>query len=245
VNRTQDFLRGRRRRQLSEAEKALLEDAIEKIETVPARKVVIRRGERVTYSTLLLSGTMCRYMDARDGYRQLVAYQIPGDFVDLHGYPLERLDHDVATISEATIALVPHARLDEIVAKEPHLARLLWFSTLLDAALHREWIFRIGRLDAAGRVAHFLMETCNRMAAIDRVQGDAFDLPLTQQDIGEACGLTSVHVNRTLRKLREEGLAEVTGGRAHILNPDRLARIGEFEADYLYLDHGPWAGAEV
>ncbi|MBR7518431.1 hypothetical protein KC217_22440, partial [Mycobacterium tuberculosis] len=84
----------------------VLEQAIERIERVPPRTIVIRRGEQVRYSTLLLEGAMCRYMDARDGYRQLVAYQVPGDFVDLHGYPLKFLDHDVGTLAETTIALV-------------------------------------------------------------------------------------------------------------------------------------------
>lgn len=183
---------------------------------------------------------MCRYMDARDGYRQLVAFQVPGDFVDLHAYPLQRLDHDVASIAESRIAVVPHARLDEIVRTHPRLARLLWRSTLLDAALHREWIFRLGRLDAAGRVAHFILETYHRMMAVERVRDGVFALPLTQQDLGEACGLTSVHVNRTVRRLREDGLAEIGRGEARVLDEARLARLAEFDPDYLYLERGGW-----
>lgn len=239
---TEDFLRGRGRDHLSEADKDLLEAAVERVETLPARTTLTRRGERVRYSTLLLEGTMCRYMDAVDGYRQLVAIQVAGDFVDLHGYPLRRLDHDVATISEARIALVPHDRVEAIIRDNPRLATLMWRSTLMDAALHREWIFRLGRLDAAGRVAHFLCETCNRLAAVGRVRDGVFDFPLTQQDLGEACGLTAVHVNRTLRRLREEGLVEFTRGEVHIIDGKRLARLGEFDADYLYLDGGPWTG---
>lgn len=240
---TTDFLRGRRRSAMSPEELAVLEGAVAEVKTIPARQIIIRRGEPMLSSTLLLSGSMCRYMDARDGYRQLVAYQVPGDFVDLHGYPLKRLDHDVATLSESRVALVPHDRLDEIVRDYPNLARLLWFSTLLDAALHREWIFRLGRLDAVGRIAHFLCETHDRMAATGRAQGGVYALPLTQQDIGEACGLTSVHVNRTLRKLREDGLADVTRGKVRIIDAAKLIRVGEFEPDYLYLEEGPWGTA--
>ncbi|UVO49397.1 Crp/Fnr family transcriptional regulator [Sphingomonas sp. SUN019] len=240
---TTDFLRGRRRSAMTAEEKAVLEASVEDVKTVPARKIVIRRGDRVHYSTLLLSGTMCRYMDARDGYRQLVAYQVPGDFVDLHGYPLQRLDHDVATLSESRIACVPHERLDAIVRDYPNLARMLWFSTLLDAALHREWIFRLGRLDAGGRIAHFLCETHDRMAATGRAENGVYALPLTQQDIGEACGLTSVHVNRTLRKLREDGLADVARGKVQIIDRAALVRLGEFDPDYLYLEEGPWAAS--
>lgn len=227
---------------MSEEDKDVLEAAVGEIRTLPPRTLVTRRGEPVRECLLLLEGAMCRYMDARDGYRQLVAFQVPGDFVDLHGFPLLRLDHDVATISESRIAAVPHEKVAAIMADHPELARLLWRSTLLDAALHREWIFRMGRLDAVGRVAHFLCETCNRMAAVNRVKDGLFALPLTQQDLGEAVGLTSVHVNRTLRRLREEGLAEVGRGEAKIIDGKKLARLGEFEADYLYLEGRPWTG---
>lgn len=239
---TKDFLRGRRRSELSEDEVAALEAAVERVETVPARKVLCQRGDRLHHSTLLVSGFLCRYMDARDGYRQLLSYHVPGDFVDLHSYPTRYIDHDVGAISGATVALIPHSRLDAIMIERPHLASLLWFSTILDAALHREWVFRIGRLDAMGRLAHFLCETYCRMKAVGLGQDGEYELPLTQQDLGEATGLTSVHVNRVVRRLREEGLAIVARGRVQILDVTRLARLGEFEADYLYLDHGPWQG---
>jgi CRP-like cAMP-binding protein len=231
----ENFLRGRRQRQLSEAEMRTLEASVERVETIPARTTTNSRGDLLHRSTLLVSGFMCRYMDARDGYRQLVCYQVPGDFLDLHGYPLQRLDHDIATITEVTVAHVPHERITEITEKMPHLGRMLWFSTLLDAALHREWIFRLGRLDAQGRIAHFLCETHARMDAIGMVTDGAFELPLTQQDLGEACGLTAVHVNRTLRRLREAGLAEVGDRRAVIHDLVALAALGEFDPDYLYL----------
>jgi CRP-like cAMP-binding protein len=234
---TDNFLKGRRRRELTDEERHALEDAIDKTERLPARRTTHHRGERVKQSTLLLSGYMCRYMDASDGYRQLVCYHIPGDFLDLHGYPLQRLDHDVGTITEAEVAYIPHERITEITERLPHLGRLLWFSTLLDAAMHREWIFSVGRLDAAGRIAHFISETRERMLAVGLVDEDGwFDFPLTQQDLGEANGLTSVHVNRTIRKLREDGLMEIIGRRARVLNVAALAKLGEFSPDYLYLE---------
>ena len=237
---TGDFLRGRGRFRLSEAEKDALEASVERVETLPARTIVTSRGQRVRYSTLLLDGTMCRYMDARDGFRQLVALQVAGDFIDLHGFPLEVLDHDVGTLTESRIAVFPHARIEALMERMPHLARWLWRSTLLDAALHREWIFRLGRLDAVGRVAHLLTEIYFRLAAVGRAGDMSFPLALTQQDLGEACGLTSVHVNRTLRRLREEGLADFSRGKVTIMDLPRLSRVAEFDPDYLYLDDGPW-----
>ena len=237
---TEDFLRGRSRSAMSDDDKAALEAAVSEVRDFPARALVTRRGEEVRECMLLVEGAMCRYMDARDGYRQLVAYHVAGDFVDLHGYPMKRLDHDVGTIAPSRIAIIPHQRVDEIMRERPDLARLMWHSTLLDAAMHREWIFRLGRLDAVGRVAHFLSELCQRLHAVGRVRDGCFELPMTQQDLGEACGLTAVHVNRTLRRLREDGLADVTRGVVTIKDGARLARAGEFEADYLYLENGPW-----
>ena len=243
---TGDFLRGRGRFRLSEAEKDALEASVERVETLPARTIVTSRGQRVRYSTLLLDGTMCRYMDARDGFRQLVALQVAGDFIDLHGFPLEVLDHDVGTLTESRIAVFPHARIEALMERMPHLARWLWRSTLLDAALHREWIFRLGRLDAVGRVfeddifGDLEPEFAPRLAAVGRAGDMSFPLALTQQDLGEACGLTSVHVNRTLRRLREEGLADFSRGKVTIMDLPRLSRVAEFDPDYLYLDEGPW-----
>lgn len=231
-----DFLRGRRRRELSEEEGAALEAALSGPVNLPARRTIVRRGEPVGHSTMLISGFMCRYMDARDGYRQLVSVHVAGDFIDLHGYPLGKLDHDLATLTDCVVATVEHERLAELVGGYPHLARMMWFATLLDAAMHREWIFRLGRLEATGRLAHFLCETYTRLAIVGLAAGGRFDFPLTQQDLGEACGLTSVHINRTVRRLREAGLAEVANREVRILDFAKLAAIGEFNSDYLYLD---------
>jgi CRP-like cAMP-binding protein len=233
---TEFFLKGRRRRELSDEEKAALESILTAPVTLPKRKVVTSRGDVVTRSTFLITGFMCRYMDGADGHRQLVSVQTPGDFVDLHGYPLQRLDHDVATMNECQVAYAPHEKLTELIERFPHLGRMFWFSTELDAALHREWIFRLGRLDAVGRVAHMLCETYVRMGAVGLVSDHSFAWPLTQQDLGEACGLTSVHVNRTLRVLREAGMVEVSDRTVTMMDFDRLATTGEFQPDYLYFN---------
>jgi len=233
---TENFLRGRRRQEMSAEENAALEAAMGEVRPVAARQTLIRRGERVYQSTLLLSGVMCRYMDDRQGERQLVAVHFAGDFVDLHGFPLRHLDHDLAALSACRVVSVPHDRLTQLTEAHPHLGRLMWFSTLIDAAMHREWIFRLGRLAADGRIAHLLCESHARLAAVGLVQDGRFDWPLTQQDMAEACGLTSVHVNRTLAKLRASGLVTVANRQATIHDFAGLALVGEFEPDYLYLE---------
>ena len=232
----QRFLRGRRRQEIPSEDLAALESAATGERTYGSRAVIVRTGERVSTSTLLLEGFICRYMDDRAGHRQLVAIHVPGDFVDLHGFPMGQLDHDVATIGPARVATWSHADLEAVLAHRPTLTRMLWFSTLLDAAMHREWIFRLGRLDAVGRVAHLLCELDARLAMVGLAVDGRYRLPLTQADLAEACGLTGVHVNRVLRSLRERGLALFRGGEVNILDRAALRTIAEFNPLYLYGD---------
>ena len=228
------FLRGRGRERMSATDVQALEDSVEDVRTLGPRQLLVERGREVQNSTLLLEGLMCRYMDDREGHRQIVAFHVPGDFVDLHGFTMKRLDHDIGTLTPDRYGVVPHARLTTVTESWPRLTRLLWFSTLLDAAMHREWIFRLGRLGAEGRVAHMFCELHARMAMIERVTDGSFTLPVTQVDIAEACGLTSVHVNRVLRSLRERNALTFKGGVARILDLKVLETLSEFDPLYLY-----------
>lgn len=234
---TERFLNGRQRVQLDARERARLDGAVSEIRSFDARTTLVRAGEPVRQSTLLLEGFMSRHIDDAQGLRQLVAVQVPGDFVDLHGFPLKVLDHDVGTMTPVTVAIIPHTALEAITQEMPGLARKLWFATLLDAAVHRAWLFRLGRLDAAGRVAHFLCETNARLVSAGLSDGRRFALGITQADMAEICGLTSIHVNRVMRQLREEGLCVFRSAQVEILDPDRLTRRAQFDPAYLYLDH--------
>ncbi|WCT75465.1 Crp/Fnr family transcriptional regulator [Sphingomonas naphthae] len=233
---TERFLCNRRRRELSKEELEVVEGAIAEVRTIPPRSQVVTAGKPIHASTLLVEGLMCRYMDDRAGNRQIVAIHIPGDFVDLHGFPLKHLDHDVATITSCKVACVPHENLETIIGTHPHLSRQLWFSTLMDAAMHREWTFRLGRLDANQRIAHLFCELYCRMNAVGLAKDGSFSLAITQQDVGETCGITSVHVNRALRNLRNDGL--VTFRSKKVVIPDRakLAKLADFEPNYLFFD---------
>lgn len=232
---TDRFLRNRRGVELTDAERALLESAISEVRIVRPRSTIVRAGERVNVSSLLVEGLMSRYIDDRKGLRQLVGVHVPGEFVDLHAYPMHRLDHNVGTLTEVTIALVPHERLDGILAHRMELTRKLWFSTLIDASLHRAWLFRVGRLDSVGRLAHFLSEMNARLEAVGLSDGQSFALDITQSDLAEACGLTSVHTNRVMRQLREMNLALFRAARVEILDRPALERRGNFDPYYLYL----------
>jgi CRP-like cAMP-binding protein len=233
---TERFLRDKRGASLDANERARIEAAITEVKTFGPRKIVARASEPLTNSTLLLEGIMSRYLDDRNGLRQLVAIHFPGDFLDLHAFPLKVLDHDVATLTTATVATVPHAEIEAIAEEMPQLIRKLWFATLLDAAIHRAWLFRLGRLDATGRVAHFLCETNARLFSAGLSDGRRFALALTQADLAEICGLTTVHVNRVMRQLREEQLCLFRSSLVEILDPAGLAARAQFNPAYLYID---------
>lgn len=233
---TRLVLAGRSITPLTEGERGLLDAAVSEVRRVPARSLLVRKGDAVRHSTLLRRGLLGRYASDRNGHRQFVSLHVAGDFVDLHAYPMKQLDHDVEAISDAEVAIMPHAAIRAITEKSAELARKLWFATLLDAAMHREWIFRLGRLDATGRVCHFFAETGARLTATGEGTRDAFRLEMTQADIAEACGLTSVHVSRVLKALRAAGTCTFRDSRVVVDDYEELVRRGQFHPAYLYLE---------
>lgn len=232
---TELFLKGRLRQNLSLEETGALEASVRRTFTIPPRKLMIERGQRIDNSYYLTEGSMLRYVDNRKGERQLVSVALAGDFVDLHGYPMKKLDHSIGTLTSCVVAEVPHSHVTRLINEFPHLGRAMWFSTLLDAAMHREWIFRLGRLNAEARIAHLLCELIARLRFVDKFDGRHFPVPLLQRDYAEACGITPVHANRSFKSLRERGALILHGeGRIEILDESLLAKLAEFEGDYLY-----------
>ena len=231
----QKFLCGRLRHELAESERDMLENSIARTFTLEPRATLVTKGQRLEHSYYLVEGAMLRHLDDKRGERQLVGVNIAGDFVDLHGYPMKRLDHSVQALDRAVVAEVPHSRITEMLAASPHFARLLWFSTLLDAAMHREWIFRLGRLNAEGRIAHLICELVERLRFVSLYNDGRFPIPLLQRDYAEACGITPVHANRSFRTLKERGILELDGGgRLRILDEAALKRLCDFDGTYLY-----------
>jgi CRP-like cAMP-binding protein len=188
---------------------------------------------------LLIDGLVCRYKDLSDGQRQIMELHVSGDFIDLHSFLLKRLEHNVGALTPVRLAVVPHDRVRTITEDHPHLARMLWFSTLLDAAIHRERILSVGRRSAIARIAHLLCEIYMRLEIVGLARDHRFQLPLTQTDVADASGLTSVHVNRMLRKLRNDELLTYRAGEVVIHDWERLTQVAEFSASYLYLERRP------
>lgn len=198
--------------------------------------VVVAEGQRITYSTILLSGIAVRRNDLRDGRRQYTELHVPGDFTDLHSFTLKYLDHDIVALSNCRFAVVPHERLRRITERFPHLTRVYWFATNLDAAISREWEVSLGSRNAIARMAHLLCETFVRLELVGLTRGMSYDLPISQQELSEMLGMTPVHANRTLQKMREQRLVEFAGGVATIHDLAALKEAAEFDDLYLYLD---------
>ncbi len=225
----------RLRSPVSDEEEAALRAAASPVETVRPDQLIAQAGDAPTTSCLLVEGWACRHKDLPDGRRQIVELQIAGDFVDLHSFPVQRLDHDVSAITTCRVSRFTHERLREITERFPRLARSLWFSTMLDASIHREWILSLGQRDALGRIAHLLCELRIRLEIVDLGTAQGFALPLTQAALAEATGLTPVHVNRTLRALRENGIATVRNRNVNIHDLAELERTAAFDSSYLHL----------
>jgi CRP-like cAMP-binding protein len=197
---------------------------------------VVREGDQLNSSLLLLRGWMARCKDLAGGQRQMTELHVAGDFADLHAFTLKRLDHDVMTLSDCTLAVIPHDRVQEMTERYPRLARIYWFSTNVDAAIHREWATSLGQRSAIARAAHLFCELYLRLEVVGLTNGNSYDFPLTQRELSECLGLTVVHANRTLQELRRRGLIELANRHVTILDREALAAVGEFDPSYLYLE---------
>jgi CRP-like cAMP-binding protein len=220
---------------LTADEQALLERSVARVKEFPADQDIVKDGQHVSESCLLLDGMAARYKLLEGGRRQITALHITGDFVDLHSFLLKRLDHGVVALSACTVALVPHEALKEITETSPHLTRMLWLSTLMDASIHREWITGMGQRPALERAAHLFCEVFTRLRVVGKTEGTSFRFPLTQAELGDALGLSLVHVNRVAQALRSQGLLTWEGRTLTILDLERLKAVAGFDDAYLYL----------
>lgn len=225
------------RDQLSDEEKRVLESAITRVRVVEADEDIVREGDHPSESNLLLDGFAARYKIFSNGRRQITAIHVAGDFVDLHSFLLKTMDHGVLALTPCRVAVVPHATLEKITDEYPHLTRLLWLNTLIDGAIHREWLTAMGRLSATAHMTHFICELFLRLKAVGRTEGETIQLPLTQAELGDTLGLSTVHVNRVLQELRKEGLIRWQGDALTVLDWERLKAVGEFTSTYLSLQH--------
>jgi CRP-like cAMP-binding protein len=221
----------------SEEDKRLLVDvSSSSLRRYGAREDILREGEHSPENHLILSGLACRYKLLEDGRRQILAFLVPGDLCDAEIFILKEMDHNIGTLAPSLIAAVPGDTMRDLLLNRPGIALALWWGTLQDEGVLRERIIDEGRRDAYSRIGFLIYEVFLRLRAVSVIEDNSFEFPVTQADIADALGLTPVHVNRMLQRLREEGLIAVEGKAWTVLDPAGLRKAARFEANYLHLD---------
>lgn len=224
---------------LSEADRNALDRLCAHRIAAEAKRTLIREAERPNDVYLLLEGWGYRYKLLPDGGRHILAYLIPGDLCDIHIFILKAMDHNLGLLSPATVAVIPQETILEVMDAHPRIERALWWATLVDEAVLREWLVNIGQRDAYARIAHLFCELWLRMRSVGLADEGRFSLPLTQEELGDTMGLTAVHVNRVIQRMRAEKLISLAKRELIIHDPAQLRAVAEFESNYLHLGRRP------
>ena len=221
---------------LADDDRATLDQLGRNARSFKAGHELIHEGSRPEEVFLLVEGWACRYKVLPDGKRQIVAYLIPGDLCDINIFILKTMDHTIKLLGGAKVATIPKDMIKALLLERPAISQALFWATLVDEAVLREWLVNIGQRDAYERTAHLFCELWSRMSQVGLVAGNEFALPLTQEELADTVGLTGVHMNRMLQRMRRDGLIVLADRRLRIPDIDRLRRIAAFEPNYLHLD---------
>ena len=200
----------------------------------PADRPVVRDGQRCTECCLIVEGFCARSKTLSDGKRQILSIHIPGEVPDLMSLFLHVMDHELSTLTPSTLGFISHETLQKLHRRSPGIAEMFWRDTLIDAAMFREWIVNVGQRPAPARLAHVMVELRERLKLIGRAEGNSFEMPLTQEQIGEALGITAVHANRVIKQLRQDGIVELQRGRVTVLDERKLLELADFDGRYLH-----------
>jgi CRP-like cAMP-binding protein len=211
-----------------------LAGAFSSVRRLAAGDDVVSDGDRPGQCHVLVEGQTFRHRTLRDGRRQIMSFQAPGDICDLQAVFLP-MDHGVTALTRCELALIPQTRLRELMHSRPALSEALWRANLAEAAVFREWMVGMGRRSAYTRIAHFFCEIFLRLDAAGLVQHNRCRFPITQQHLSDSLGLSTVHTNRTLQALRGDGLITFQGGVLTVLDWEGLQQAGEFDPSYLHL----------
>ena len=230
------FARLRLLTSLSEGDLDILREACTATQHYPARADLVPEGGGTDRLHVVLDGWACRYRTLDDGRRQFPALLVPGDLCDLDGFLLRRVHYGVAALTPCTVATLAHARLRAIMDESPAIRDVFWWLTFVENSVSVEWTTGLGRRSATERLAHLLCELLVRLGAVELTEDNGYALPLTQEELADALGITTVHVNRTLQELRALGLISLEGRRLAVHDWDGLKGLSGFSPDYLHVE---------
>jgi CRP-like cAMP-binding protein len=208
------------------------------VRTLKRHEDIVKAGDSPKAAVVVLGGFLQRYVSRRDGSRQIHAFYVPTDAPSLESLHLDVMDNNLCAVVQSTVGLVAHSDLRRLMHDRPNVQALMWRSSLIQAAMFREWLMRNSRLAADAAMAHLFCEIYTRSRAAGLVEGGSCDMPVTQEMLADALGLTGVHVNRTLQTLRDTGMVEHKSGRLLVYDYERLASFGDFDPAYLHLRNG-------
>jgi CRP-like cAMP-binding protein len=223
---------------LDEADEKALLALPHEIKEIQPHHYIVRERDRPTHSCVMLSGFSFRHKLVGTGLRQIISIHMKGDLVDLQNSLLGIADHSVQTLVRSRVAMIPRDAVKQLAFDRPQIGFAMWRDTLVDGSIFREWVVNVGRRDARTRLAHLLCEFALRLKVAGLGEHNDYELPMTQEQLADALGLTSVHVNRTIKTLEQEGLISRSTTRSiQIGDWKRLAEVGDFDSTYLHLHH--------
>jgi len=208
------------------------------VRTLRRHEEIIKAGDTPNFSFVVINGFLQRYTSRRDGSRQIHSFYIATDAPSLESLHAGRVDNNLCAVVSSQVGMIAHSDLDELMRAHPNVGRLVWRSILAQSSIYREWLMRNSRMAADASMAHLFCEMYARYNAAGLGNGDRCDVPLTQDMLAEALGLTAVHVNRTLQQLRETGMVDHKGGILFVNDFKRLASYADFDPAYLHLKNG-------
>jgi CRP-like cAMP-binding protein len=222
---------------LSHHERQAIKSLPVRIHAVDAHQDIVRDGDQPRHCCLIVSGWACRYKLLREGKRQILSFHIPGDIPDLGTLHIPVMDHGLASMTKATVGFIPHESLSALIEAFPGIGALFWRATLIDAGVFRAWIVGMGRRSAFERIAHLFCEMYLKMQGAGLAGDHRCPMPVTQADLADALGLTSVHVNRVLQTMRSRALITLRSSTLVIEAWDELIRVSDFDPMYLQIDN--------
>jgi len=206
-----------------------------RIKKLRRHEFIVREGDIARECCVLKSGFAIRHKVAGNGLRQIFSVHMRGDAVDLHNSLLGKADHNIEMLSIGEAAFIPADAIRELTYGYPNVGQAMWRDTLVDSAIFREWTLNIGRRDARSRMSHMLCEFALRLQVAGLGNHHDYELPMTQEELGDALALTPIHVSRTLKTLEGDGLVHRTNRAVVIRDWDGLAKLGDFDPGYLHL----------